>query len=178
MTDLRIARDDPTVRVDRPSTFMYRMEAQLTDSVPIGLVPEGLRLDNSFVGAIIDGDLVGGQVRGVDYYLVRPDGVGVVDARETIVGDGYSIAAHARGFITPPKGLAIPPLEHLLTPGFVWPDVDFPLKVCQTYQTASIEHDQLNTTVASHVGMLNYATKRLMIDSYRLEVSAFPRLMR
>ena len=97
------------------------MEARLTDSVPIGIRPEGLRVDNAFEGTITSGPFASATVRGIDYYLIRPDGVGVIDARETITGDHGAVAATARGLILPPPDLPVPPLEQLPLPPEVRP---------------------------------------------------------
>ena len=68
---------------------LYRFDAELTEIVPIGLVPEGVRLDAHFEGTVTAGALEGMHVRGVDYLLLRADGVGVIDAYELdLVRDG------------------------------------------------------------------------------------------
>ena len=154
-----------------PDDVLYRMEAQLTDSVPIGVLPEGLRVDNSFEGAITAGALAGATVRGIDYYLIRPDGVGVVDAREVIVLEGGVVAATARGFVVPPPGLQVPPLELLLSPEFQWPDLPFDIHVFQTFTAAAPELAWLNRTVVSHLGSVNYATRQLAIEARVLRPS-------
>src|SRR5687768_13256005 len=102
---------------------LYRFDAGLTEIVPVGLVPEGVRLDVHFEGTVTEGSLGGTRVRGVDYLLLRADGVGVIDALETITADdGRAISAHARGYIVPPPGVQMPPPDVLLDPDFRWPD--------------------------------------------------------
>jgi hypothetical protein len=59
--------------------LLYRLEGQMTETVPIGLVPEGVRLDVYFEGRLTHGQLAGARVRGIDYLLLRADGVGVTD---------------------------------------------------------------------------------------------------
>lgn len=153
---------------DGARAVLYHMEARLTTSVPIGLLPEGIRMDNAFEGRITSGDLAGARVDGIDYYLIRPDGVGVIDARETIVGDGFAIGAHARGYVLPPEGMQVPPLERLLDPEFPWPDEPFPLRVTQTFRTGAPGLDHLNRLVVAHLGGVNYATRRITVDAYRI----------
>ena len=63
----------------------YAYEATLTRVVPIGLVPEGVRLDAHYTGTITEGPLAGDAVEGVDYLLLRPDGVGVITGQ--VCGD-------------------------------------------------------------------------------------------
>ena len=67
---------------------VYRFEATLTESVPVGLVPEGVRLDVHFEGEVVEGALTGARVRGIDYLLLRADGVGVIVAVAAAVGVG------------------------------------------------------------------------------------------
>jgi hypothetical protein len=147
-------------------TVLYRMRARLTESVPIGVVPEGLRVDNSFEGVITGGSLDGARVQGVDYYLIRPDLTGVIDAREVIIpAGGLAVAARAQGLIHPPAGAEAPPLEALLDPAFDWPDVPFAIEVFQTFTAAAGEHAYLNDVVVSHLGWVNYATRELQIEA-------------
>ena len=79
---------------------MYRFEADLTEVVPVGIVPEGIRLDAYFSGQVVEGPLSGATLRGIDYFLLRSDGVGVVDAYELIstVTDQH-VSTHAQGYI-------------------------------------------------------------------------------
>ena len=108
--------------------LLYRLEAQLTDILPIGLVPEGVRLDVHFDGRLTNGELAGARVRGIDYLLLRSDGVGVVDAREAVVADEGHIEIKAQGYLVPPDGLELPPPDVILAPGFSWPDVELPVQ--------------------------------------------------
>lgn len=158
-----------------PTTdVLYHMDATLTVSVPIGVVDEGFRVDNTFEGSITGGPLSGAVVRGIDYYLIRADGIGVIDAREVIIpeGGGLAVGARARGYIRPPAGLPVPPLAELLDPAFRWPDVPFPIEVFQTFTTGAPEHAWLNDVVVSHLGEVNYATRRLWIDARVLRAGA------
>ncbi len=78
---------------------LYRFEASLTETLPVGLVSEGIRLDVHFEGEVTAGMLVGARVRGIDYALLRGDGVGVINAYETIeAGDGRVVSVHAQGY--------------------------------------------------------------------------------
>lgn len=55
---------------------LYRFEASVTETVAVGLVPEGVRLDVHFAGQVTAGPFTGGRLRGIDYLLLRADGVG------------------------------------------------------------------------------------------------------
>jgi hypothetical protein len=68
-------------------------------------VPEALRIDAHYKSTVIEGPLAGGMVRGVDYLLIRSDGVSVLDAREAITtAAGQQIAARAQGHSLPGVG--------------------------------------------------------------------------
>jgi hypothetical protein len=145
--------------------LIYRFVAQLTDVNPVGVLPEGLRMANAFEGEIVEGPLAGSRIWGVDPFLLRPDGVGVVDAPETISGEGRHIQAHARGYAIPPEGMTIPPLEAMLEPGFEWPDVDFRFEGCVLFRTADAVLDHLNRTVGVLAGTVNMSTGRLEVTA-------------
>src|SRR5690554_6728293 len=68
--------------------LIYRFEGQLGELCPIGLFPEGIRFHNDFEARIVAGPFVGGRIFGLDEFLLRPDGVGVIEAPEVIEADG------------------------------------------------------------------------------------------
>jgi len=82
----------------------YRFSARITDSIEIGPVDGGLRIDNHFDGEMTEGVLAGARVRGVDQVRIRPDGVAVLDIRETIETAEGPIAADVRGYARPLGG--------------------------------------------------------------------------
>jgi hypothetical protein len=134
----------------------YVLEARLTGTIPIGIVPEGLRLDVAVEGTITEGPMAGGHVSGVDYLLLRRDGVAVLDVHETITLPGGSVVAlQVRGFATPP--FEMPPLETLAAPDFAWPDVDVPIHGAVTMQSAEPSLAALNHTVYGMNGTVNMA---------------------
>ncbi len=140
----------------------YAWEGSLTDVVPVGLTPTGLRLDVLFTGTITEGELEGAQMQGVDYLLIRPDGVAVIDARETIRSTHGAGATHARamGYIVPPFDM--PPLEALLDPQFEWPDVDLPMHGAVTLESGQ-KGSPMNSTVYAFTGQVNLAKGQLGI---------------
>lgn len=79
----------------------YRFQARLTDTVEIGPVSGGIRLDNYFDGRVTGGELAGARVRGIDQIRIRGDGSVVLDIRETIETDRGSISADVRGYAIP-----------------------------------------------------------------------------
>jgi len=147
---------------------LFRMEGRMTELVTVGLFAEGLRMYNSFDGRIVAGELDGATVRGIDMFTIRPDGIGVVDGRELVtVGDRH-LTADLTGYSHPPAGMAMPPLEVLLDPGFCWPDVDFTLEVAAVYRTAAPEFAEIGRIPVAHLGRVNMATRELVIEGFRL----------
>ncbi len=95
----------------------YAFRGQLTRMSPIGITPAGLRLDIAFAGTITDGPPAGRAIDGIDYLLIRPDGIAVVDARELINdGEGPATSVHATGYIVAP--FPMPELAVLADPTF------------------------------------------------------------
>ncbi len=79
----------------------HRFNARFTDSIQIGPVDGGVRVDNYFDGEMTEGALAGARVRGVDQVRIRDDGSAVLDIRETIETGAGTIAADVRGYALP-----------------------------------------------------------------------------
>lgn len=146
---------------------LFRMEGALTELVTVGLFGEGIRMRNTFEGTIVSGEPAGGQVRGVDEFVVRPDGVGLVDAREVITSSAGTLTASVFGYGRPPEGMTMPPLEVLLDPAFVWPDVRFTIECGAVYRTTSPRLAELGRTAVVHLGWVNMGTRELVIEGFR-----------
>ncbi len=146
--------------------LLYRFEGSLTETVPVGLVPEGIRLDGHFEAQVTAGVLVGARVRGIDYLLLRQDGVAVINAYETIdAGDGRVVSAHAQGYIVPPEGLELPPPEVLLSPEFTWPDLPLPMHGFALYRTGAPDLAHLNRIAASFHGHVNVGRAQIFVEA-------------
>ena len=149
--------------------LLYRFEGDLTETIPIGLVPEGVRLDVAFTAQLVDGPLAGAELRGIDYLLLRSDGVGVIDAYEVVTGkSGTHISAHAQGYIVPPEGMQLPPPNVLLSPDFRWPDIPLPLHGFVMYRTGDGALAWLNRTAAAFEGSVNVGTRRIEVTARSL----------
>jgi hypothetical protein len=145
----------------------YGFRGMLTRMSPIGLTPVGLRIDVGFVGSITAGPLSGCTVEGIDYVLIRPDGVAVVDARELVTGDGWpATSLHGEGFIVPT--VAMPPLSAIADPDFCWPDVDMPMHGSSRVQAGDERLSAANHTVYGWTGTVNVAQARLEVDAVSL----------
>lgn len=146
--------------------LLYRFEATLDQPAPIGPVTEGLRIDHPFRGRLTDGALAGGAGWGVDYLTLRPDGVGVVDARDTFEVPGGLLHAHARGYVTAPEGRRAPAIEDMLSPDFVPEDVAFDIRGFALCQTGVPGLEVLNRTVVAITGSVNMSTGALIIEGH------------
>lgn len=146
--------------------LILRLEARFTDLIPIGLVPEGVRVDAHYSGPITAGPFTGGTVRGIDYLLFRSDGVGVLDVRELITTpSGGNISVRAHGYATLPGGMQFPPSELLVQPDFVWPDLAVPLHGVALCQTGTAEIAWLNRTALLFEGASNPGARTLSISA-------------
>jgi hypothetical protein len=140
----------------------YAFEAEFTRLTPIGLVPTGARIDVGFAGTLNEGPLAGSTVEGIDYLLMRRDGTSVIDVREVVTrSDGATAAIAAGGFVVPP--FPMPPLEAMLEPDFVWPDLDLPLHGSARVETMIPELQSANSTVYAFTGTANVGAGRLAI---------------
>ncbi len=145
----------------------YAFEAVLTGVDPIGLVPEGLRLDAHYEGSATEGPLAGDKVRGTDHLLLRRDGVGVVDVRQVVLSSGgRAVSVYARGYVTP-QG-AMPPLEVLADPAFAWPDLAIPMHGSVTMRTGAPELQAVNSTVYGFTGTVNVGTGQIRVRAQSL----------
>jgi hypothetical protein len=144
--------------------LLYRFEAKLT-VVPVGLVPDGFRMANSFEGRVVEGIMKGARVSGTDHLLLRPDGVALIDAQKLISLGETHLYEHVRGYGLPPDGMVMPPLDALLDPAFAWPDVLFPIVCTSTFSTAVPELSYLNRAVATIEGWFNFVTGGLAVET-------------
>ncbi len=144
---------------------IYRFEAQLGEPFPIGVFPEGIRFYNTWEGQVVGGPFTGAHIFGVDYFLLRPDGVGEIDAPEVIDAGDKRLTGDVRGYVVPPDGLAMPSLEEIASPGFEFPDIDFRVTASVTIKCSVPGYEWLNKTVAVVEGTANMATGRLSIEA-------------
>jgi hypothetical protein len=149
---------------DVSAELLYRFEAQLSPN-PVGLVPEGLLMANTFDGRVTSGIMKGARVWGIDHFLVRSDGVGVIDAPKTISLGNKHLVEHVRGYAVPPIGAEPVPLEAMLDPEFEWPDAPFTIRAVSQFRTADPELAHLRSAVARIRGRVWMATGRLEIET-------------
>jgi hypothetical protein len=154
---------------DQTSTVLgeliYRFEGALGEMYPLGLFEDGIRFHNQFEGQVVGGPLAGGRIFGLDQFLIRPDGVGVIIAPEVIERDHVRVSVDVRGYVVPPDGAPVPPLEALLDPGFEFPDVPFRVTGSATIRTVEPSLAHLNRVIAIIEGQVNLATGALAVEA-------------
>ncbi len=112
-------------------------------------------------------------MRGIDYLLMRSDGVSVIDAYEVIsTGASNHISVHAQGYITPPPEMQMPPPEVILSPEFQWPDVPLPLHGFALYRTGVEDFGWMNRTAMAFEGTVNVGTGKLLIEALAQKTEA------
>ena len=149
----------------------YGFQAQVNRIAPVGLVPEGLRIDLGFAGTLTEGTLTGAAIDGTDYLLIRPDGVAVVDARELVTGaDGTTASVRVDGYIVPP--FQMPELPALLDPSFSWPDADLPMHGSARWQSAAPALDAVNRSVYACTGTVNMARGSIVVTGQPIRAEA------
>lgn len=145
----------------------YAFQAEVTRIRPIGLIAQGLRLDISLTGSVTEGPLAGCTIEVIDYLLVRPDGVGLIDARDTIFdGDRVIAAIRAEGYIVPP--FPVPELPVLADPNFQWPDVDLPAHGAHFWETSREDLSAAAATVYGFSGSANIGAGVLKLSDRSL----------
>lgn len=74
-------------------SWMFTIDVLIGPEQHIGMVPEGERIDYPIIGGTFAGPDLSGEVLpgGADYFLMRPDGVGVLDARYRLRADDDTV---------------------------------------------------------------------------------------
>ena len=79
--------------------LLASLTATATEFVAFGDTPLGQRMDVHFEGDLTGG-VLSGKMRGIDYVLIRSDGVSEINARAAITTtDGASISAQILGYV-------------------------------------------------------------------------------
>lgn len=146
----------------------YSFTARFTDLKAIGITPSGLRLDVSFAGTVSEGPLAGEPIEGIDFLLIRPDGIGVVEVRE-VIGSPTSrqVALHCSGYIVPP--FEMPPLAVIAGPSFAWPDAELPMHGSSRIETSDPALGAANHTVYAWTGTVNVAQASLTVAAHSVD---------
>lgn len=151
--------------------LVYRFVGLLGQPYPVGLFDDGIRFHNEFEGRVVDGPFAGGRIFGLDQFLLRPDGVGVIIAPEVIDDGTTRVALEVRGYLVPPEGVPAPPLTALFEPGFAFPDAEFRVTGSATIATSDPAYAALNRTTAIVEGTVNMGTRAMDVSAYAVEPS-------
>ena len=108
--------------------ILYEEKLKILPGIDIGLVPEGRRVDLPFAGDV-SGPSIHGKIDGVDYTLIRTDGVALLHIHGVIATDGGDrISVEVSGF------------------GTTTPEGRYAIKGALTFRTGSKEFFWLNST--------------------------------
>lgn len=157
-----------TGRQREATDLFYRLEGRFTEIVAFGEAPDGVRMDGHYSCAVTAGELPRSEMTGVDYYRIRSDGVGVVDAREVMTIEGARVSVLVRGYVLPPEGFPVPSSRELAAPDFAWPDVAFAIEAFAWFETGAAALAELNRTVVTHTGTVNLGAGTLFVEARRL----------
>ncbi len=86
-------------------------------------------------------------------------------APEVIDTGVVRVSLQVRGYVVPPEGMPMPPIEALLDPSFQFPDIEFRVTGSAKVRTVAAEHAWLNGTIAVIEGTVNMGTGRLEVEA-------------
>jgi hypothetical protein len=132
--------------------FLYEISVSLDPAIAIGETLHGnrqiiLATGGSFEGPRLKGKVLAG---GGDWVLVRPDGVGEIDARVTLqTDDGALIYVTYRGYLT-----KVPELSPRLAAGEQIPPEEYYCMITPYFETSAAQYAWLQQVVAIGRGSL------------------------
>jgi hypothetical protein len=165
---MTMTSDAPTTRA-RVGELIYHFEGQLAPMYPIGRFDEGIRFHNEFEGRVVAGPFAGARIFGLDQFLLRPDGVGVIVGAEVIDDGQHRVSGELRGYVVPPPGAPTPPLDAVLAGTLQPPDVPLRVTGSVLLKTTAAGFGHLNQTTAVIEGTVNLATGRLDVEARAVE---------
>ncbi len=131
--------------------LLYEEKLKLLPTVEIGPVPEGEMVNYPFAGRV-SGPKISGKLEGVDYVLIRPDGVGLLHVHGVITtdrGDRISIEVSAFATDSKEKGLD-------------------DIKGAVTFRTSSKEFAWLNSTQGVEQGYADMKRGEIDVRVYTI----------
>jgi hypothetical protein len=130
--------------------LLYEMKLKLMPGINIGAVPVGTRIDFPFAGEV-SGPGIRGKIDGVDYALIRPDGVSRLHIHGVITADsGDLVSIEASGLAS------------------ANPDGRFAMKETITYHTASQQLAWLNSVQGVGDGFIDMNTSELTAKIFKV----------
>lgn len=135
---------------DMKTEFLYSVSIDFGGMQDIGDTPHGHRLivkaqKGTFEGPKLKGEILPG---GGDWFLVRPDGVGEIDVRDTYrTHDGELIYIYYRGILSNPTVI------ERINQGEKIDSSEYYFRTTPYFETGSKKYGWLNQTVAVAIGM-------------------------
>ena len=81
-----------------PLKLLMSFQGKVTELINFGNTPLGRRFDAYFEGELTEG-VLSGRMRGVDYILVRPDGIAEINVRAAVTTqEGVNISVLISGY--------------------------------------------------------------------------------
>jgi hypothetical protein len=142
--------------------FSYRVAWENPPEI-LGPVPEGLRVNFYLVGGEVEGPRLNGRIKpvGGEWFVVRPDGVGMLDMRATIeTDDGALIYAPFTGILDIGEG----GYEALLR-GELAPD-GTTFRSAPRYSTAHPDYQWINRLQCMGIGEVHPSLGEARVDVY------------
>ncbi len=130
--------------------FLFEISVYVASPLTIGQTPHGYRRIAPITGGSFEGPRLKGKILpgGGDWLLVRPDGVGEIDARATLqTDDGALIYVTNRGYLT-----HIPELAPRWAAGEQIPHEEYYFMVTPYFETNAAQYTWLQQVVAIGMG--------------------------
>jgi hypothetical protein len=131
--------------------LLYEEKLKLLPTVEIGPVPEGEIVNYPFAGRV-SGPKISGKLEGVDYVLIRPDGVGLLHVHGVITTDkGDQISIEVSAFATDSKEKGLNDIKGVVT-----------------FRTSSTEFAWLNSTQGVEQGYADMKLGEIDVKVYTI----------
>lgn len=131
--------------------LLYEEKLKLLTTVEIGPVPEGEIVNYPFAGRV-SGPKISGKLEGVDYVLIRPDGVGLLHVHGVITTDkGDRISIEVSAFATDSKEKGLNDIKGVVT-----------------FRTSSTEFAWLNSTQGVEQGYADMKLGEIDVKVYTI----------
>ena len=131
--------------------LLYEEKLKLLPTVEIGAVPEGEMVNFPFAGRV-SGPKLSGKLEGVDYVLIRPDGVGLLHVHGVITTDsGDRISIEVSAFATDSKKKGLNDIKGVVT-----------------FRTSAKEYAWLNSTQGVEEGYADMKLGKIDVRVYTI----------
>lgn len=127
----------------------FGIDTQSLLSGRVQIPPQGVRFNTNFQGEITGAKLKG-KVVGTDYWILRPDGIAIVNIQAVVTSaEGDRIAYHADGIFTVERGSTVCQLRESLS-----------------FHTASERYSWLNRIQGFGTGIIDLTKRTIELKGY------------